>query len=246
MAGLFFNGFAFFVVDQPAYPYLSYFVVEIIHDLLLKFRTQGSAFKFAGFGGETGTELFQAGRVRIGLLHQRILEVVHAGGGEFALLFHGETDEFEALDDILAANGGFLQTGDESFVVGTGGLEQFPKHAILGFAFVGAGVHAEADLAGFGPAGAAESPGGGDDLIHEHFFERADGGEVLIIFAAEFFEGAGAFVEVLAFYENGFGQGAVLEGVHPGNGLAGRGTGARGLLGVLLVGGDLFFRGHKF
>ena len=58
-------------------------------------------------------------------------------------------------------------------------LAPYTSFAILMAALIAVGV---------GHPGAAQAPVNGDDLVYEHFFKRADRGQMMIKFMAEAFE----------------------------------------------------------
>src|SRR6185312_8180961 len=117
--------------------------------------------------------------------------------------------------------------------------------AIAGFPWGAAGippcvVDAGGDFAGFGHADAAQAPDDHDDLADEHFFERADRGEALMVGAAELFEFVGGFLLVVAMHDDLLGEKAVFQRVQAGDGFAVWGGWAGGAPGVAAVGGELF------
>src|SRR5215475_10026278 len=106
-------------------------------------------------------------------------------------------------------------------------------------------MDAQGNFRGFGHAYATEAPVNGDNLIHEHFFEGTDRGEMIVILRAKFFELNVRFFNFMPVNDNLIGEDAVLDSIHPDDGLALRSFGASGMLGVTAVGFD-GFRRHGF
>jgi predicted component of type VI protein secretion system len=79
-----------------------------------------------------------------------------------------------------------------------------------------------------------------NDLVHQHFLQRADWCEAGVKFSAQFFEFMRRLAQLLPAHHHGLGQQAMLERVLFGNRLALRCFRAGGFLRVLPVGGELF------
>jgi hypothetical protein len=94
---------------------------------------------------------------------------------------------------------------------------------------------------GFGETKAADEPLVVDEGIDQIPLTRSDGVELGVIFGGELGEGFRCF----AADDVGFGMKAGFEGVQAGDGFAGVGAGAGGLLRIQTIRGDLFFGCHK-
>jgi hypothetical protein len=105
----------------------------------------------------------------------------------------------------------------------------------------GVAVDAIGDVGGLQGAAAAEPPGGLDEVAGEERFQGAEGRQGLPKLAGVKVEGGGVFGG-----DHGLaGSEPVFESVAAGAGLALRGFGAGGALGVVAVGLDLTVGGHS-
>ena len=105
---------------------------------------------------------------------------------------------------------------------------------------VAADVVIRVDL-GFADAEAADEPLVVDEGIDEVALARRGGAEFGVVFGGEGVEIGG----VLGADHDGFRMKAGFEGVHGGDGFAGRGAGAGGFERIAAVGGDLSFGWHS-
>src|SRR5882724_11103099 len=95
---------------------------------------------------------------------------------------------------------------------------------------------------GFGAVEAVGEPIGGDETFNEEALLGRLWAEAGVVFDGEGFEVVDGFVGE----EEGLGGDAELEGVEAGGGFAFGGAGSGGLFRVSAVGGELFWRCHRF
>jgi hypothetical protein len=147
-----------------------------------------------------------------------------------------------ALDAGLIAGEGGERGGVVQFVAEAEGQPMRGREICQAPAGAGFWIGAlQVAVAGFEVTGAAETPGGNDDLLEDEFFERADGVEV----AGEGLGKSVEFLRVLGIDDDVGGGEAVLEGVEADAGFALGGAGAGAFLGIAAIGVDLFFSCHK-
>lgn len=203
-------GVHLFLADGGKFVVVGDLLIEIIQNVFEVMRAEFFGGELFGIGGEPLHAFVQMADDFVGLLGIAFvfgeLEL-----GELADFPDGGSEFLQAFDHVFDSGDGFdvvLERAVERVAFGAvahlpRGLARIPPVAI----------DVGGDFAGFGHANAAESPDGGNDLADEHFFQRADGLEAFLIFAAELFEIASGFLMQESADDDLAGERAVFYGV---------------------------------